>query len=167
MCSPRLSTAGNCGRLPISRLLKRFDTIDICVPTPLRKTKDPDMSFVVAATEAIAEHLHPGLLVMLESTTYPGTTDELVLPRLRATGLTVGEDFFLCFSPERGRPWQSEIPDVEHSKGRWWHYQGLHRGRGSVLQTGARNRDSSEFHAGCRDGEAARKYVPHDQYRPS
>ncbi|MDQ2774836.1 MAG: nucleotide sugar dehydrogenase [Acidobacteriota bacterium] len=95
------------GRLRATRdmsIIKELDTIDICVPTPLRKTKDPDMSFVVAATEAIAEHLHPGLLVMLESTTYPGTTDELVLPRLNQSGLKVGEDFFVCFSPERVDP---------------------------------------------------------------
>ncbi len=85
-------------------VIRTLDTIDICVPTPLRKTKDPDMSFVVAATEAIAEHIHPGLLVMLESTTYPGTTDELLLPKLSAGGLRVGEDFFLCFSPERVDP---------------------------------------------------------------
>ncbi len=85
-------------------VIKELDTIDICVPTPLRKTKDPDMSYVVAATEAIAEHIHPGLLVMLESTTYPGTTDELVLPKLETSGLKVGEDFFLCFSPERVDP---------------------------------------------------------------
>lgn len=85
-------------------VIRELDTIDICVPTPLRKTKDPDMSYVVAARDAIAEHLHPGLLVMLESTTYPGTTDELVLPRLEARGLKVGEDFFLCFSPERVDP---------------------------------------------------------------
>jgi UDP-N-acetyl-D-glucosamine dehydrogenase len=84
--------------------IAQLDTIDICVPTPLRKTKDPDMSFVVSASEAIAKHLHPGLLVMLESTTYPGTTDELVLPKLEANGLKVGEDFFLCFSPERVDP---------------------------------------------------------------
>ncbi len=79
-------------------VIEKLDTIDICVPTPLRKTKDPDMSFVVAATDAIAQHMHPGLLVMLESTTYPGTTDELVLPKLQASGLEVGKDFFLCFS---------------------------------------------------------------------
>ncbi len=84
--------------------IEELDTIDICVPTPLRKTKDPDMSYVVSATDAIADHLHPGLLVMLESTTYPGTTDELVLPKLESTGLTVGRDFFLCFSPERVDP---------------------------------------------------------------
>lgn len=85
-------------------IIEELDTIDICVPTPLRKTKDPDMSYVISATDAIAQHLHPGLLVMLESTTYPGTTDELVLPKLEGSGLTVGRDFFLCFSPERVDP---------------------------------------------------------------
>jgi len=98
-------------------VIRDLDTVDICVPTPLRKTKDPDMSFVVSATEAIAEHIHPGLLVMLESTTYPGTTDELVLPKLANSGLKVGEDFFLCFSPERVDPGNpkfqtSNIPKV-------------------------------------------------------
>ena len=85
-------------------VIRELDTVDICVPTPLRKTKDPDMSFVVAASDEIAKHLHPGLLVMLESTTYPGTTDELVLPKLEEGGLQVGRDFFLCFSPERVDP---------------------------------------------------------------
>ncbi len=81
-----------------------FDTVNICVPTPLRKTKDPDMSYIVAATEEIARYFHGGLLVILESTTYPGTTAELVLPMLEKSGLKVGEDFFLCFSPERVDP---------------------------------------------------------------
>ena len=98
-------------------VIRDLDTIDICVPTPLRKTKDPDMSFVISATEAIARHVHPGLLVMLESTTYPGTTDELLLPKLQASGLKVGQDFFLCFSPERVDPGNpkfqtSNIPKV-------------------------------------------------------
>ena len=98
-------------------VIRELDTIDICVPTPLRKTKDPDMSYVVSATDAIAEHIHPGLLVMLESTTYPGTTDELLLPKLVSSGLRVGEDFFLCFSPERVDPGNpkfqtSNIPKV-------------------------------------------------------
>jgi UDP-N-acetyl-D-glucosamine dehydrogenase len=74
------------------------------VPTPLRKTKDPDMSYVVAASASIAENMQAGLLIMLGSTTYPGTTDELVLPILAASGLKVGKDFFLCFSPERVDP---------------------------------------------------------------
>jgi UDP-N-acetyl-D-glucosamine dehydrogenase len=84
--------------------VRGLDTINICVPTPLRKTKDPDMSFVVSACQEIARHLHAGVLVILESTTYPGTTDELVLPMLSKDGLRVGEDFFLCFSPERVDP---------------------------------------------------------------
>lgn len=85
-------------------VVRHLDTVNICVPTPLRKTKDPDMSYVVAAVEGIARYMHPGLLVILESTTYPGTTNELVLPKLEASGLKVGEDFFLCFSPERVDP---------------------------------------------------------------
>jgi UDP-N-acetyl-D-glucosamine dehydrogenase len=97
-------------------VIRDLDTIDICVPTPLRKTKDPDMSFVVAATEAIAQHIHPGLLVMLESTTYPGTTDELVLPKLQSSGLTVGQDFFLCFSPERVDPGNPKFQTVNIPK---------------------------------------------------
>ena len=81
-----------------------LDTINICVPTPLRKSKDPDMSYIVSAVEAIAAHLHPGMLIILESTTYPGTTEELVKPMLEATGLEAGVDFFLAFSPERVDP---------------------------------------------------------------
>lgn len=81
-----------------------LDTINIAVPTPLRKTKDPDMSYVVSASRAIAQHMHPGFLVILESTTYPGTTEELLLPMFEASGLKAGRDFFLCFSPERVDP---------------------------------------------------------------
>jgi UDP-N-acetyl-D-glucosamine dehydrogenase len=85
-------------------IVKELDTINICVPTPLRKTKDPDMSYIVSAVEAIARHLHPGMLIVLESTTYPGTTDEVVQPLLEATGLKAGVDFFIAFSPERVDP---------------------------------------------------------------
>jgi UDP-N-acetyl-D-glucosamine dehydrogenase len=81
-----------------------LDTINIAVPTPLRKTKDPDMSFIVSATQETAKYFGPGKLVILESTTYPGTTDELVLPMLERPDLKVGEHFFLCFSPERVDP---------------------------------------------------------------
>ncbi len=85
-------------------VVRELDTINICVPTPLRKTKDPDMSYIVSAVEGIAKHLHPGMLIVLESTTYPGTTDEVVQPMLEATGLKAGRDFFLAFSPERVDP---------------------------------------------------------------
>jgi len=81
-----------------------LDTVDICVPTPLRKTKDPDMSYIVAACQEIAKHMHPGMLVILESTTYPGTTDELLRPMLERPGMECGREFFLCFSPERVDP---------------------------------------------------------------
>ena len=84
--------------------LATIDTVNIAVPTPLRKTKDPDMSYVVAAAEQVAAHIHPGMLVILESTTYPGTTEELLLPMFEKNGLKAGEDFFLCFSPERVDP---------------------------------------------------------------
>jgi UDP-N-acetyl-D-glucosamine dehydrogenase len=85
-------------------VIRDLDTINIAVPTPLRKTKDPDMSYVVSACQEIAKYMTPGKLIILESTTYPGTTDELVLPMLEKEGLKVGEDFFLCFSPERVDP---------------------------------------------------------------
>jgi UDP-N-acetyl-D-glucosamine dehydrogenase len=85
-------------------VLATLDTVNICVPTPLRKTRDPDVSYMAAAVEQIAAHLHPGMLVILESTTYPGTTEELVKPMLEATGLMAGRDFFLAFSPERVDP---------------------------------------------------------------
>ena len=84
--------------------LAAVDTINICVPTPLRKTRDPDLSYVVAAVEQVAAHLRAGQLVVLESTTYPGTVDEVVRPRLEAGGLRAGADFFLAFSPERVDP---------------------------------------------------------------
>ena len=95
------------GRLAASTdfdVLNDIDTVNICVPTPLRKTKDPDLSFIVSAAEAILPRLRPGMLVILESTTYPGTTDELVLPILERSGLRAGKDFFLAFSPERIDP---------------------------------------------------------------
>ena len=84
--------------------LAGLDAISICVPTPLRKTRDPDLSHVAAAVEQVAAHLRAGQLVVLESTTYPGTVDEIVRPRLEAGGLRAEADFFLAFSPERVNP---------------------------------------------------------------
>jgi UDP-N-acetyl-D-glucosamine dehydrogenase len=98
-------------------VVAELDTVNICVPTPLRKTKDPDMSYIVSACQEIAKYLHPGMLIILESTTYPGTTDELLLPMFEQQGLKAGQDFFLCFSPERVDPGNpkfqtSNIPKV-------------------------------------------------------
>ncbi len=84
--------------------ISECDVISICVPTPLSKTRDPDVTYILNATEAVAANIRPGQLIVLESTTYPGTTREVVLPTLEAGGLEVGRDFFLCFSPERVDP---------------------------------------------------------------
>jgi len=84
--------------------LANADTVSICVPTPLSKSRDPDISFILSATEEIRKYLHAGQLIVLESTTYPGTTDELIVPELETTGLKVGDDFFVAFSPERIDP---------------------------------------------------------------
>ncbi len=84
--------------------LAECSAISICVPTPLSKTRDPDVSYILAATEAVARALQPGQLVVLESTTYPGTTREVLLPALERDGMEVGRDFYLCFSPERVDP---------------------------------------------------------------
>jgi UDP-N-acetyl-D-glucosamine dehydrogenase len=97
--------------------LSKVDTINVCVPTPLRKTKDPDLSYIVSAVEQIAKYLKKGHLVILESTSYPGTTEEVVQPMLEAGGLKAGADFFLAFSPERVDPGNpqyntSNIPKV-------------------------------------------------------
>jgi UDP-N-acetyl-D-glucosamine dehydrogenase len=99
-----LQRAGRLDATTAFDVVGQLDTINICVPTPLRKTKDPDMSYIVSAVEAIAQRLHPGMLIILESTTYPGTTDEVVQPLLESTGLKAGEDFFIAFSPERVDP---------------------------------------------------------------
>lgn len=102
-----LSEALGTGRFHVTSdfsVLQQVDAVSICVPTPLRKTKDPDLSYIASAVSEIAKYLHPGQIVILESTTYPGTTEELVLDTLAQTGLKVGEDFFLAFSPERIDP---------------------------------------------------------------
>jgi UDP-N-acetyl-D-glucosamine dehydrogenase len=113
---PLVASGKLCATTDFSAVLE-LDTINICVPTPLRKTKDPDMSYIVSSCQEIARHFHAGMLVILESTTYPGTTDEVVLPMLSKSGLEVGRDFFLCFSPERVDPGNpkyqtSNIPKV-------------------------------------------------------
>jgi UDP-N-acetyl-D-glucosamine dehydrogenase len=105
--SERLAQYVEAGKIEATTDMARMrecDVISVCVPTPLAKTRDPDVSYVVAATESISASLRAGQLIILESTTYPGTTRELMLPMLENSGLVVGEDFFLCFSPERVDP---------------------------------------------------------------
>jgi UDP-N-acetyl-D-glucosamine dehydrogenase len=111
-CTPDLSSeeltalmrAGRYEATSDYRVLDTADVVIICVPTPLRKSKDPDISFIVAAASEVAARFHPGQLIVLESTTYPETTEELLLPVFQARGARLGEDFFLAFSPERIDP---------------------------------------------------------------
>lgn len=101
----RLVASGKLNATSDFAVLQRADAVSICVPTPLRKTGDPDLSFILDATNELARYMHPGMVVVLESTTYPGTTREILLPKLsEGSGLMVGEDFFLAFSPERVDP---------------------------------------------------------------
>lgn len=94
-----------------------MDAVSICVPTPLRQTGDPDMSFIISATEELAKYMHKGIVVVLESTTYPGTTREVLLPRLGIErGLTIGEDWFLAFSPERVDPGREDWTTINTPK---------------------------------------------------
>ncbi|MCC6261026.1 MAG: nucleotide sugar dehydrogenase [Anaerolineales bacterium] len=98
-------------------VLREMDAVSICVPTPLRQTGDPDMSFIISATEELAKYMHKGMAVVLESTTYPGTTRELLLPKLGLEhGLQVGEDWFLAFSPERVDPGRKDFTTINTPK---------------------------------------------------
>jgi UDP-N-acetyl-D-glucosamine dehydrogenase len=93
------------------------DAVSICVPTPLRKTGDPDLSFILSAADELAKYVHPGMIIVLESTTYPGTTREIMLPKLtEISGLTIGEDFFLAFSPERVDPGREDWTTINTPK---------------------------------------------------
>ena len=124
----QLQKAMECGRFSATTDMARLsepDAISICVPTPLSKFKDPDVSYIVAATEAVKKRLRRGQAIVLESTTYPGTTREIMLPALESTGLKVGQDFFLAFSPERVDPGQSELRHPEHAQGGGRDHRGL------------------------------------------
>jgi UDP-N-acetyl-D-glucosamine dehydrogenase len=122
---PDVKTASIAGLVKAGKLdatadfsvLKEVDAVSICVPTPLRQTGDPDMSFIISATEALSEYMHRGMVVVLESTTYPGTTREVLLPKLGAEhGLTVGQDWFLAFSPERVDPGREDFTTINTPK---------------------------------------------------
>lgn len=98
-------------------VLADMDAVSICVPTPLRKTGDPDLSFIISATESLSQYIHPGMVVVLESSTYPGTTREMVLPRLlECCDYEVGKDFFLAFSPERVDPGRTDWTTINTPK---------------------------------------------------
>ena len=113
----RLVKAGRLSATTDFSRLKEADAVSICVPTPLRKTGDPDLSFILSVSDELAKYMHPGMVVVLESTTYPGTTREILLPKLgEATGLKVGQDFFLAFSPERVDPGREDWTTINTPK---------------------------------------------------
>ena len=145
--------------------LSRADTVSICVPTPLSKSRDPDISFILSATEEIRKYLHADQLIVLESTTYPGTTDELIVPELESSGLKVGSDFYVAFSPERIDPGNATFNTRNTPKivggitsqcteiARLFYSQFIER----VIPV--------TQHQMRRDGQASRKYFPQRQYR--
>jgi UDP-N-acetyl-D-glucosamine dehydrogenase len=100
----KLVQSGNLSATTDFSVLAGIDAVSICVPTPLRKTGDPDLSFILSVSDSLKKYVHKGMVIVLESTTYPGTTREMILPRLEEIGLEVGKDFFLAFSPERVDP---------------------------------------------------------------
>jgi UDP-N-acetyl-D-glucosamine dehydrogenase len=113
----RLKAAGKLSMTTDFSVLRTCDAVSICVPTPLRKTGDPDMSFILSAVEQLGKHAHRGMVVVLESTTYPGTTREVVLPKLTGPAdLKVGQDIFICFSPERVDPGRTDWTTVNTPK---------------------------------------------------
>jgi UDP-N-acetyl-D-glucosamine dehydrogenase len=113
----RLVRSGHLTATTDFSVLKDIDAVSICVPTPLRQTGDPDMSFILSATDELAKYMHKGMVVVLQSTTYPGTTRELLLPKLgMERGLEIGEDWFLAFSPERVDPGREDWTTINTPK---------------------------------------------------
>jgi UDP-N-acetyl-D-glucosamine dehydrogenase len=113
----RLVAAGKLSATSDYAAIQDAQAVSICVPTPLRKTGDPDLSYILSATDDLAKYVHPGMVVVLESTTYPGTTREILLPRLGdERGLKVGEDFYLAFSPERVDPGRTDWTTINTPK---------------------------------------------------
>ena len=148
-------------------VLKEMDAVSICVPTPLRQTGDPDMSFIISATEELAKYMHAGMVVVLQSTTYPGTTREVLFRNLaQSMDLKVGEDWFLAFSPERVDPGREDWTTINTPKV----IGGITEACGEVatawyegaIKTVHRVRSAEDR----RDGETAGEHVPHDQHRP-
>jgi UDP-N-acetyl-D-glucosamine dehydrogenase len=104
----KLVDSGNLTATSDFSVLADIDAVSICVPTPLRKTGDPDLSFILAVSDSLKQYVHKGMVIVLESTTYPGTTREMILPKLEESGMQVGKDFFLAFSPERVDPGRTD-----------------------------------------------------------
>ena len=165
--SPRRCGPGSSRATTDFSVIRELDTINICVPTPLRKTKDPDLTYVVVGRERDRDATCvAGQLVILESTTYPGTTEEVVRPALEASGLEVGQDFCLAFSPERIDPGNASsntrnIPKVVGGVDAARCTQVAKR----LYEAVGRHGRAGLVHAGRGDGEAPREHLPQRQHR--
>jgi len=130
----KLARSGHLTATTDFSVLKEMDAVSICVPTPLRQTGDPDMSFIISATEELAKYMHPGMVVVLQSTTYPGTTRELLLPKLGTEhNLKVGEDWFLAFSPERVDPGPCRLDNDQYAQSDRRYHRSLWRSGNCVV----------------------------------
>jgi hypothetical protein len=142
-------------------VIKKLDAVIICVPTPLNKTKEPDVSYIVSAVENIKRYMKRGQIVVLESTTYPGTTEEVMMPVLESSDFKEGRDFYLAFSPERIDPGNRQFK-TENTR----HVIGIDLYSGETLWTGHRKGDPGLVEQGRGDGQASGEYLQDCQYRP-
>ena len=148
-------------------LLAEASVAVICVPTPLDDRGSPDLSHVRCAAGVLGDRLKPGTLVVLESTSFPGTTDDVVRSIVeKASGLSAGRDFALAFSPERIDPGNAHLRRPEHPARRGWLHPAVHGGRGRFLPAPVRPGRGSGLRARGRTGEAPGKHVPQCEHRP-
>src|SRR3982750_4593237 len=152
----RLVKAGRFEATTDEARMQEMDAVSIAVPTPLAKTRDPDMGYVIAAADAVGRNCRPGVVVVLESTTYPGTTREMLQPKLEAAGLTVGQDVFLAFSPERGDPGNPKWNKKNTPKIGGGTTGGGNRDRGT-RQAAGEHLSFSQHRSGERDGDCLRQ----------
>ena len=145
--------------------LSEAQAVIICVPTPLRKTRDPDISYIIDASERIMQVGSSNKLIVLESTTYPGTTEEVMLPLLISNGDQVGEDIFLAFSPERIDPGRKDY-GVHNTPEVWGCYPQCCRDCSGAVWHDRRAAGACVQHSNGRNGETVRKHLPCGQYRP-
>ncbi len=142
------------------------DALIICVPTPLNAYREPDLSFVLDTVDALLPHIRPGQVMSLESTTYPGTTDEELQPRIESRGLTVGDDVFLVFSPEREDPGNPNFETRTIPKVCGGTTPACLAGRHRPLRAGDRPRRAGQFDARRGADQAAREHPPRREHRP-
>ena len=161
-----LVRSGNLTATTDFSVLKEMDAVSICVPTPLRKTGDPDMSYILSATEELAKYVHKDMVVVLESTTYPGTTREVLLPMLtEKSGLKVGEEIFVAFSPERVDPGREDWTTINTPKVMGGITEACSEVATSLVFRRYPDRVPGQFGGSGRNGETTGEHLSHDQYR--